>query len=267
MLKSLRSFFAPRRVRPRNPRPTRLALEHLETRLAPAVTVGLSGGVLSINADTTTTNNVAVVEASIAPTITIVKVTENGGNVFVTRDFAVSSIVYNGSTNADVFDNQTGIPAAIHGHGSGDSLTGGFSGQDVITETSNRATFGSRQQGDAFVGTLDTPITLTDNSLTAGLGRVNYVLNNVHNVQLTCAGPLSSLFGDTFDLTGFSGSATLTGTAGGTYRLGSGRTTVNAAPAPTLSSSAAAPPPSTAAAPTTRSTSATSPAPGCWATC
>jgi hypothetical protein len=223
MFVSFRSLLRSRRKTLPTRRPARLTIECLEAREMPAVVIPnlfVPSPTLTLNANTSGTNNV-VVSNQIAPVfvdnsgihfdIPVVAVQENGTQVASFPVGQISSIVYNGSTAADSFSNQTGLPAQINVHGPGGSFSGTPSGKNTLSLTA------------------DLGFTATNSQLSTS-GGANYTLSNIQALNLTISGPLTNLLGGagSFDLHGYSGSATLNGASGSnTFNPGSGTTILN----------------------------------------
>lgn len=208
-------------------RRNRPSIECLETRQLLSATATLSGGVLTINADNASNNQIAV--SNVFPNDFIV-VGTSSGRQFLKQKFdlsAVKSVVFNGGTGANSFTNNSNVRAFINGHGKGDILKGGNLTNDVITSDSSSATIDGNVFGRSiFAATSDLFINATDTSVTTRNG--TYTLKNIHNMQIRLAGPLASNGGGRVSLEGYTSAASVVseGAVRTDFQLGSGPTSI-----------------------------------------
>ncbi|VTR95217.1 calcium-binding protein : VCBS repeat-containing protein OS=Synechococcus sp. PCC 7502 GN=Syn7502_00897 PE=4 SV=1: HemolysinCabind: HemolysinCabind: HemolysinCabind [Gemmata massiliana] len=237
MRSALRSLAT--RLAPRPAPPFKLGLEHLETREVPALTtpnIFNPSATLVINADANGTNNVVVTRenhALLGPGALFVRNNGNLSMVFGTvpsaaQPIAIKTIVFNGSSNGDVFRNSTNVPSTLFGNGGNDTLIGGSGADTISGGTGNDAIDGGDllnintfTEASAGVLTLADPAPGQTSATMTGVGTDLFL--RISNVVLT-----GNLTADTFDLTRYSGAVTANGGDGNdTFLLGPGAAAID----------------------------------------
>ncbi len=186
-----------------------LSLEQLEDRIVPAITSALSAGTITILGDSA--NNVVTVKLT-SPTN--LQVTTQAGQSFNYTASKVTKIVFQGGAGDDTFQNMTARPCNASGGGGNNPLIGGSgndtlvggTGNDTLTGGAGNNTLTGGGGTDLLVESGDVNFTLTDSRLT-GLG--SDTLSGIHQASLT-GGPSDN----TFDVSGWTGQATLDGDVG-----------------------------------------------------